>query len=68
MTKISWGWDIEIVITVQSRIIVVIYFLATEEFIKVATMMQTIVFKHSDKSEELTKFRKKQGIKFLVFY
>ena len=41
-------------------------FLATEEFKKVATMIQTIIFKHSDKSEELTNFIKRQGIKFLV--
>ena len=46
----------------------VTYFLATEEFIKVATMIQTIVFKHSGKSEELTNFSKKQGVKFLVIY
>ena len=45
---------------------VVTYYLAAEEFIKVATMLQTIVFKHSDKSEELTHFSKSQGSKFLV--
>ena len=36
----------------------VIYFLATENFIKLATMIQTTVSKHSDKSEELAYFSK----------
>ena len=47
---------------------VVTYYLATEEFIKVATMIETIVLKPSDKCEELTNFSKRQSIKFLVFY
>ena len=46
----------------------VTYFLAAEEFIKVATMVQTKVFKHSDKSEELTNFINRQSIKLLVIY
>ena len=53
--------DIEIVITVKFRIMVVTYFLATEEFKKVATMIQTRVFKHPDKSEDLINLSKRQG-------
>ena len=44
----------------------VTYFLTTVTFIKVTTMIQTIVFKHSDKSEVLAYFSKRQGIKFLA--
>ena len=39
--------------TVKSRFVVVTYFLATEEFKEVTTIIQTIVFKHSDKTEQL---------------
>ena len=56
--------DIEIVITVKSHIMVVTYFLAAEEFLKVVTMIRTIVFKHSDRSEELIDFSKRQCIKY----
>ena len=34
------------------------YFLATEEFMKMVNMIQTIISKHSDNSEELTNFSK----------
>ena len=56
---ISAKRDVEIVTNAKSCVMVVTYFLATKKFVKMAILIQTIVFKYSDKSDELAYFSKK---------